>query len=189
MRVYCEHYKANPMALKPTIYKVDLQLTDTDRHCYEQCSLTVAQHPSETLSRMMVRILVYGVNFHRDLGFTKGLSTSDEPELWQIAPDGQVEHWIELGQVTPERLRKAVSRAPKISLYAYGSEVDIWWEKQGAAISALPKLSVWAFAAAEVAQLEQFVARSMTLSLTISDGTLFLSDASHHASFELQPLC
>ncbi|MEH6578056.1 MAG: YaeQ family protein [Amphritea sp.] len=177
------------MALKPTIYKVDLQLTDTDRNCYEQCALTIAQHPSETLTRMMVRILVYAVNYHRDLRFTKGLSTSDEPELWQIAPDGQVEHWIELGQVSPDRLRKAVSRAPQISLYAYGSEVDIWWDKNGEAISSLPKVSVWAFAAQEVAQLEQFVERSMTLSLCITDGTLFLSDDSHHASFNLQQRC
>ena len=43
------------MALKPTIFKFDASLADMDRDCYESLSLTVAQHPSETVERMMVR--------------------------------------------------------------------------------------------------------------------------------------
>ena len=167
------------MALKPTIYKVDLQLSDTDRHCYESCNLTLVQHPSETIQRMMVRLLVFALNYHPDLSFTKGLSTTDEPDLWQIAANGQVEQWIEVGQASPERMRKAVSRAPEIILYAYGSEADIWWQKQGAALTALPKLTVWRFEDNEVADLERFVSRSMQLTVTISDGEIYLSDAEH----------
>ena len=176
------------MALKPTIFKAELQLSDTDRHCYETCHLTLAQHPSETLQRMMVRLLVYGMNYHQDLSFTRGLSSTDEPELWQVGPDGLVEHWIELGQVSPERLRKAVSRAPRISLYAYGREVDIWWDKQGKSIAELPKVSAWRFQDSDVVQLEQFVSRTMQLSLTISDGELFLSDNTHHLSLSVTRL-
>ncbi|MDO6565117.1 YaeQ family protein [Amphritea sp. 1_MG-2023] len=176
------------MALKPTIYKIELQLSDTDRHCYETCQLTLAQHPSETLQRMMVRLLVYAMNYHQDVCFTRGLSSTDEPELWQIAPDGTIEHWIELGQASPERLRKAVSRAPKISLYAYGREVDVWWHKQRAALTALPKVSVWRFHDSDVAQLDRFISRSMQLSLTISEGELFLSDNSHHLSLAVERL-
>ncbi|BBB26544.1 YaeQ family protein [Amphritea japonica] len=172
------------MALKPTIYKVELQLSDTDRHCYETCHMTLAQHPSETLQRMMVRLMVFGINYHQDLSFTRGLSSTDEPELWQVGPDGQIEHWIELGQASPDRLRKAVSRAPKISLYAYGREVDTWWEKQGQAISGLPKVTVWRFEDREVEPLEMFVSRSMQLSLTISDGELYLSDSNNHLSLK-----
>ncbi|GGK60680.1 YaeQ family protein [Amphritea balenae] len=176
------------MALKPTIYKVDLQLSDTDRHCYESCNLVLAQHPSETLQRMMVRLMVFALNYHQDLSFTKGLSSTDEPELWQVGPDGQVEHWIELGQASPERIRKAVSRAPKISLYAYGREADIWWQKHGSVISALPKVSVWSFNDEQVEQLAQFVSRSMQLSISISDGEIYLSDEGHHLNLTLSEL-
>lgn len=176
------------MALKPTIYKIELQLSDTDRHCYETCYLTLAQHPSETLQRMMVRLLVYGINYHQDLSFTRGLSSTDEPELWQVGPDGVVEHWIELGQASPDRLRKAVSRAPKISLYAYGREVDVWWDKQGQALGELPKVSVWRFHDNDVAQLDMFVNRNMQLSLTISEGALFLSDNEHHLTLQVNRL-
>lgn len=176
------------MALKPTIYKVELQLSDTDRHCYESCQLTLAQHPSETALRMMVRLLVYGLNYHQDLSFTRGLSSTDEPELWQIGPDGQVEHWIELGQASPERLRKAVSRAPRISLYAYGREADIWWQKQGSAIADLPKVSVWQLNDEQIAPLADLVQRAMTLTMTITDGEVYISDGQHHCTVTPQQL-
>ncbi|MDO7161223.1 YaeQ family protein, partial [Acinetobacter baumannii] len=45
------------MALKSTIYKVDLQIADMDRHYYGNHALTVARHPSENDERMMVRVL------------------------------------------------------------------------------------------------------------------------------------
>lgn len=115
------------MALKPTIYKVDLQLVDMNREVYTSEKLTLAQHPSETLERMMVRLVVYGLNYHEQLQFCKGLSTAEEADLWQVALNGQIEHWLEVGQATPERIRKGVSRAAKVSLYAYGREANIWW--------------------------------------------------------------
>lgn len=176
------------MALKPTIYKVNLQLSDMNKHCYESLSLTVAQHPSETLTRMMVRVLVYGLNYHRDLSFTKGLSATDEPELWQVSPSGEVENWIELGQVSPDRLRKGVSRAQQISLYAYGSETEIWWQKHQQAITQLPKVNVWQLPAAQLEPLEAMVKRTMDLSLMITDDTLMLSSDDQHCEVTLQQL-
>ncbi len=61
------------MALKPTIYKATVSLSDVDRHYYDQLQLTLAQHPSETAERMMVRLLVFCLNAHPDLTFTRGL--------------------------------------------------------------------------------------------------------------------
>ena len=43
------------MALKSTIYKADLNISDMDRGYYADHSLTIARHPSETDERMMVR--------------------------------------------------------------------------------------------------------------------------------------
>jgi len=50
------------MALSSTIYKVELQVSDLDRHYYQTHTLTVALHPSETRQRMMVRILAFALN-------------------------------------------------------------------------------------------------------------------------------
>ena len=50
------------MAQKATIYKVQLSVSDMDRHYYENHNLTIAKHPSETDERLMVRILAFALN-------------------------------------------------------------------------------------------------------------------------------
>ena len=44
------------MALKSTIYKAVLQVADIDHGFYQDLSLTLARHPSETDERMMIRL-------------------------------------------------------------------------------------------------------------------------------------
>jgi len=176
------------MALKPTIYKFDLQIADLDNGRYEDCSETVALHPSETLERMMVRILVFGLNYRSGLQFTKGLSTQDEPDLWRHADDGQLVQWIELGQASVDRIRKGVSRAQQVDLYAYGKEKPVWWTKTGDELSRMPKLSVYAFNWEQVSKLPELVERSMSLSLTITDGHLMLASDRGVVELDLEVL-
>jgi len=68
------------MALRATIYKIELNVADMSRHHYATYPLTVARHPSETDERMMVRLLAFALNAHEDLNFTKGISDADEPD-------------------------------------------------------------------------------------------------------------
>lgn len=163
------------MALKPTIYKASLNLVDMNRDVYESEKLTLALHPSETEVRMMVRLLAYALNYHNDLSFTKGLSTSDEPDLWLVRPDGTVASWIELGQASVDRLRKGVSRADKVMLYAYGSEVDVWWNKHGEALSSLPKTEIYRMDSSQVDALALLCERNMELTVTISENQIFVA--------------
>ena len=60
------------MALKPTIYKFKVSLTDLDRQVYDNLNLTLACHPSETHERMMVRVMAYCLNAQERLEFCKG---------------------------------------------------------------------------------------------------------------------
>ena len=71
------------MALKSTIFKAELNVADLDRHYYQTHPLTIARHPSENDERMMVRLLTFALHANEALSFTKGLSTDDEPDLWQ----------------------------------------------------------------------------------------------------------
>jgi len=162
------------MALKPTICKADIQFSDIDNGIYDSLKLTLAQHPSETAERMMVRLVVYLLNYHPQLQFTKWLSPQDEPDLWQMADHGAIERWIEVGQASPERMRKGISRADSVSLYAFGRESDVWWHKHQGDFAALPGISVWQLEPAKCVELEQLAGRNMQLAATISDGELFL---------------
>ena len=95
------------MASKATVYKAELQVTDLDRHYYASHNLTLAQHPSETDERLMVRLLAFALHADERLEFGRGLSDEDEPALWRRDYTGTIEQWIELGQPDESRLRKA----------------------------------------------------------------------------------
>ncbi len=78
------------MALKSTIFKVELKVADIERNYYADHSLTIARHPSETDERMMLRVLAFALNAGTGLTFGKGLSTDDEPDLWQRDLTGRI---------------------------------------------------------------------------------------------------
>lgn len=69
------------MALKATVHKAELQVSDMDRHNYGTRQLIRAQHPSETLDRLMNRLLCFGLYADADLQFGRGLSTEGEPDF------------------------------------------------------------------------------------------------------------
>lgn len=170
------------MALKATIHKIRLQLSDMDRHVYGDHELTIARHPSETDERMLVRALAYALNVPADDGrgrleLAKSLWDTDEPDLWQVDLTGDVVHWIELGQPDERRLAKAASRAEKVTVYSYASSTPIWWAGLQGKLIRAPKVEIWSIAPEASQALAQNVERSMGWQVTVQDGTAWVSDA------------
>ena len=177
------------MALKPTIYKAQIELADSDRNCFEALALTLAKHPSETLERMLVRLLAYCLNCTRGLEFTKGISTADEPDLWVHSDTGEILNWIEIGQPETPRLRKACGRARQVSVYTFGKSAPTWWKLNHEAISPLPHLQVWQFDWAEVQTAANLLERTMQLNISIVGGILYVDNGSTSTSLEPVQLC
>ncbi len=91
------------MAIKSTIFKVNLSVSDIDHGYYADHSLTLARHPSETDERMMMRLLALSFNAHQlndlcqgdgQLVFGAGLSDPDEPDVWLKDFTGQTRFWV-----------------------------------------------------------------------------------------------
>lgn len=164
------------MALKSTIFKAELQISDMDRHYYQSHSLTIAQHPSETNERMMIRILAFALYAHEHLQFTKGLSADDEPDIWQKNLRDEIDLWIDLGQPEEKRLRKACSRAQQVVLFTYGgSSADIWWKKNSDKLTRFSNLTVIYINPQAAEALQQLVERTMQLQCTIDNQHIWLS--------------
>jgi uncharacterized protein YaeQ len=176
------------MALKPTIYKAQIELADSDRNCFEELSLTLARHPSETLERMAARLLAYCLNCTRGLEFTRGISTADEPDVWEHSDHGEIAHWIEVGQPEAARLRKACGRARRVSVYAFAKSADTWWKLNGESITALPRLRVWQFDWHEIQAAAALLERTVQLNISVVGGTLYVDNGSASASVELRLL-
>lgn len=174
------------MALKATVVKVQLHIADMDRHYYADHSLTLAQHPSENDERLMVRVLAFALNASESLQFTKGLSSDEQQaELWDLALDGTISLWVEFGQADEKWLRKACHRAKQVQLFCYGGRVvPVWWKANSAALARYDNLSVIDIPETAVTALASLVNRNMQLQCNISEGQVWLSDASQSILIE-----
>jgi len=162
------------VALKPTIYKLKISLSDLNREVYDTLNLTIALHPSETMERMMARVLAFCINSDELLTFTKGLSEADEPDIWARSLDGQLQLWIDLGEPLPERIKKASHRALAVKVYSFNSKSDVWWS-QGQAEFGKLKADFYRFDCEQIQQLAGMVERTMDISVTISEQSAFVA--------------
>lgn len=166
------------MALTATVRKVVLNISDIDRGYYAEHHLTYAQHPSETDERLMVRILAFVLFADERLQAGAGLSVEEEPDLWKHDYTGAIEHWVDLGQPDPTRLKKACARSTHVSVVNYGDQAaETWWQKNANTLGRLPNLTVVGFDAATVEQLGLRIARSMRFDVLIQDGEIQLISA------------
>ncbi|TQS72697.1 YaeQ family protein [Rhodobacteraceae bacterium] len=164
------------MAQKSTIYKVELSVSDMDRHYYETHKLTVAKHPSETEERLMVRILAFALNAHEHLEMTKGLSTDDEPDIWQKSLSGELELWVTLGLPSEKLVRQSSGKADKVVIYSYGGRTaEMWWDKIQNSTNRFDNLQVFNLTDADTNALEKLASRAMKLQVNIQDGEVMIS--------------
>lgn len=164
------------MALKATIYKANLNVSDLDRHYYASHTLTLACHPSETEERLMVRLLAFALFASDTLAFTRGLSSDDEPDLWDTDLTGRITHWIELGTPDEARIRKGASRADRVTVISYGARTaPVWWEKAKEKLARFDKLSVLYLPRETTEALAALVSRNMEVQVTVQDGQCWFS--------------
>lgn len=162
------------MALKPTIYKSKIALSDLDRNYYDTLNLTIAQHPSETLERMMTRVLVFCINAQENLSFTKGLSTAEEPDIWAHTLDNRILLWIDVGEPAADRIKKARGLSSTVKIYSFNSKSDVWWKQEQEKFNAL-KVSVFQFQWKSIQAMTTLVQRTMDLSVTITDNSAYIA--------------
>ncbi|KAA2316773.1 YaeQ family protein [Pseudooceanicola sediminis] len=164
------------MAQNATIYKVELSVSDMDRHYYETHKLTVAKHPSETDERLMLRILAFALNAHEHLELTKGLSTDEEPDIWQKTLGGEIALWVALGLPSEKIMRQSCSKAAKVIVYPYGGRTaEVWWDKVRNATTRFENLRVISFSEADTTGMAKLASRAMKLQINIQDGEVMIS--------------
>jgi uncharacterized protein YaeQ len=164
------------LALKSTIFKAELNITDLDRNYYGSHSLTIARHPSETDERMMVRVLAFILHASDSLIFGKGLSSDDEPDLWQKDLTDAIELWIDVGLPDEKRVRRACGRSKRVTVLTYGGRVaDMWWQQNQSALRQQDKLTVINLTPEASQALAASAQRNMQIQCTCQDGELWLT--------------
>jgi uncharacterized protein YaeQ len=176
---------AQIMALKSTIYKIDLNIANMDRQYYAQHNLTLAKHPSETDERVMVRLIGFALYANEALIFGKGLSDDEEPDLWQKDLTGAIELWMDVGLPTEKDIRKACGRSRQVVVVLYGGRIaDMWWESNSKGLLKLNNLTV--INLPETQALARLAAKNISLSCTIQDAEILVSNDA--GSFTITPV-
>jgi uncharacterized protein YaeQ len=142
------------MAPNATVYKLELQVSDMDRHYYASHNLTLAQHPSETDLRLMARLIAFALFAEERLEFGRGLSNDEDPDIWLRDYTSEIELWIDLGQPDESRIKKACGRARQAVVFGY--------------------LTVISISSEELEAATEFLQRGMRLTAMIQDGELQL---------------
>ncbi|MEO0028426.1 MAG: hypothetical protein RJB45_467 [Pseudomonadota bacterium] len=182
------------MALKSTIYKVNLAIADIDNAYYADHALTLARHPSETDERMMIRLLALALNAYKlqadlngdgVLAFGAGLSDPDDPDLSLRDYTGRTRLWVEVGQPEDKPLNKACQKADAVMVYCFNHAAEVWWRGIESKLSRMDKLQVWRVPTEASQAMAKLAERSMQLQATVQEGSLTLSNAKDSVHLEV----
>jgi uncharacterized protein YaeQ len=177
------------MAIKATIFRVELQVSDLDRGHFATHALTIARHPSETDERMMVRVLAFALNADERLEFGRGLSSEGEADLVKKDLTGAIDLWIDVGLPDEREIRKASGRAREVKVYLYGGRgADLWWNQNRAALDRLENTSVIDVPQEVSVAMKAMAAKSMRVDCTIQDGEIWLAAGGETLHFRMRAL-
>lgn len=166
------------MALGATMRKFEIALADADRGVYEDLELRVAQHPSESERFLVARVLARALQHADGLEFGRGVSTDDEPAIWQKDLRGDLLAWIDLGAPSRDRLHKASKRSPRVVVYAWKDPEGLAAELAG--IHRAADLELYALDAAFLDAIAAGLDRTNRWELSVSGGALFLGAGGVH---------
>ncbi|MBH48348.1 MAG: hypothetical protein CME71_09295 [Halobacteriovorax sp.] len=170
------------MALGATIYKAKVNLANLDLNQYEDLNLTIAQHPSENEARLLYRFATYLYCYKERLEFTKGISTTDEPDLWLKDYSGDLLEWIELGMPELRRIKQACSKSKNVKIFTYhGERAKQWEEKILLELEDNPKVEIYHLAC----DVNDSLKRTVDLNCVIQDGVMDLTNEEFKARFTL----
>lgn len=174
------------MALKSTIYKAELNISDMDRGYYADHNLTIARHPSETDERMMIRVLAFAIHASERLAFGKGISDTEEPDFWLKDYTDAILLWGEVGQPEDRRLLKACGRAEQVVVYSFAHASSIWWKQINSRLDRAKNLQIKNIPSATSQALAKLAQRNMQLQCTIQDGQIWLSGGDESVQVDLE---
>lgn len=162
------------MAAGATVYQFEISISDVDRSVYETLDLRVAQHPSETMPRLVVRTLAYCLAYEEGIAFSKGgLGSNEDAPIAVHDPTGLLLHWIEIGAPSAERLHKA-SKTGRLSIFTHELS-NLRRQAAGKTIHKSDAIEVWPFDPAFIDPLADRVARRSKLEVARNDGTLYVT--------------
>lgn len=162
------------MALGATIHTFEVQLADVDRGVYDDLTLRVARHPSETEAFMMTRVLAYCLEFAEGIAFSEGISTTAEPAVLVRDLTGRITTWIEVGAPDAERLHFGSKAADRTAVYTHRDPAKVLASWAGKRIHRGDDILLYSFDPGFVEAAVGALARRNAVTLSVTERQLYL---------------
>ncbi|MFJ6112762.1 YaeQ family protein [Agrococcus sediminis] len=162
------------MAIGATIHTFDVQLSDVDRGVYEELSLKVAQHQSETTAFMVTRVLALCLEHEEGIAFGDGVAGGDEPAVLARDLTGALMAWIEIGAPDAERVHRGSRAAERTAVYTHRDPERVAAKWAGKRIHRAEDVRLVWFDDGFVDAVADAVARRTTMSVSRTEGTLYV---------------
>jgi len=162
------------MALGAQIHTFAIQLADVDRGVYEDLTLRVARHPSETDAFMMTRVLAYCLEYEEGIAFSEGISATDEPAVLVRDLTGRVTAWIEVGAPDAARLHHGSKLADRTVVYTHRDPRKVAAAWAGKTIHHAADIALHSFDPGFIAAAAGVLERRNTATVSVTERTLYL---------------
>ena len=135
----------------------------------------------------MARIMAFCINASPELQFTKGLSTIEEPDLWQKSLDDQILEWIDVGEPDAERVKKATRLSKSVRVFSFNTKSNVWWEQNKGKFGYL-KAHIVRLDNDGIEQLAAMTERTMDLSVMLTGNSAFVNSDTQSAEVTWEEL-
>jgi uncharacterized protein YaeQ len=162
------------MASGAVIHTFAVQLADIDRGVYEEVTLRVARHPSETDAFMMTRVLAYCLEFEDGIAFSEGISSTDEPAVLVRDVTGRLIAWIEVGAPDAARLHHGSKLADRTAVYTHRDPAKVLAAWSGKRIHQADAITLHSFDPGFIDTAVAALERRNTMTLSITERRLYL---------------
>ena len=175
------------MAINSTVFKVNLQIADMQRHYYAEHALTLSRHPSETDERMMVRLLAFALHAHEYLEFAQGMTDDESADIWQKDLTGIIELWIDVGLPDEKLIRKACGRAKQVMVYCYGGRAaQMWYEQNAKEFARQSNLTIINIPQESTRAIAVMAQKNMQLQCNIQEDEVWLMDEKNTVTIQCE---
>ncbi|MET2012389.1 YaeQ family protein [Microbacterium chocolatum] len=162
------------MATGATMYSFQVTLADVDRGVYEDLSLRVARHPSETDAFMLTRLLAYCLEFTEGIAFSDGISATAEPAVYAKDATGALVSWVEVGAPDAARLHDGSLRSPRVAVYTHRDPLKVAATWAGKRIHRSGEIELHSFEPGFIERATEALARRTVVSVSRVADTLYL---------------
>ena len=162
------------MAIGSTIHTFAVQLADVDRGVYEELTLRLARHPSETDLYMTTRLLAYCLEYTEGIEFGGGVSTTDEPAVLVRDLTGAITTWIEVGAPDAARLHTASKLAGRTTVYTHRDPERVVGAWRGKSIHNADAITLQSFDPRFIEDAAARIERRTTCSVSVTEQQLYL---------------